>query len=131
LTGVVFGDVERRGRWRLARKSRVIVTFGNADIDLRDAQLEGNEATITAFIAFGNIDFYVPDAVDVDHGGLAIFGARGEHGAHVSLPVNAPLVRVRVYTLFGSSDLWRIPAGAKGSWRDLMNASRNAQLGAG
>jgi hypothetical protein len=132
LTWVLFGDVERKGRWRLASSSRVVVGFGNADIDLRNAQIDDNEVTITAYIAFGNVDFYVPEGIDVDHGGLAIFGARGDHGTDVAPSPDAPLVRVRVYTLFGNSDLWRIPAGAKGTFRELIRSVRKArQLGAG
>jgi Domain of unknown function (DUF1707)/Cell wall-active antibiotics response 4TMS YvqF len=131
-TLVLFGDVERKGRWRLASHSRVVVGFGNADIDLRNAQIDGNEVTITAYIAFGNVDFYVPEGIDVDHGGLAIFGARGDHGAEVTPSPDAPLVRVRVYTLFGNSDLWRIPAGAQGTLRELIKSVRKARkLGAG
>jgi len=132
FTWVAFGDVERKGRWRIAGQSSLVVAFGNADIDLRNAQIEGDEVTITAFIAFGNADFYVPEGVDVDHGGLAIFGARGEHGADVAPPPHAPTVRLRVYTIFGNTDLWRIPAGAQGSYRELIKAARKAAtLGAG
>ena len=122
LTWVAFGDVQRKGRWRLAGHSRVVVTFGNADVDLRHVQIEGDSATITAFVAFGNADFYVPENVEVDHGGLALFGARGDHGRDVSPPPDAPFLRIRVFTMFGNSDLWRIPAGVTGTYRELINA---------
>jgi hypothetical protein len=132
LTGVLFGAVERKGRWRVARRSIVVVGFGDADIDLRDAQIDGNEASITAFIAFGNADFYVPEGVDVDHGGLAIFGNRSDNGRDVAPSPDAPFLRIRVYTMFGNSDLWRIPAGAKGTYRELIRSVRKArELGAG
>jgi hypothetical protein len=132
FTGVAFGDVVRKGRWRLAPRSLIVVSFGNADIDLRDAQIDGNEATITAFIAFGNADFYVPEGVDVDHGGLAIFGNRSDNGRDVAPSPDAPFLRIRVYTMFGNSDLWRIPAGAKGTYRELIRSVRKArELGAG
>lgn len=126
LTWVLFGDVERKGRWRLASNSRVVVGFGNADIDLRNAQIDDNDVTITAYIAFGNADFYVPEGVEVDHGGLAIFGARGDHGTDVTPSPDAPLLRIRVFTLFGNSDLWRIPAGARGTLRELIKGVRRA-----
>jgi Domain of unknown function (DUF1707) len=131
LTWVAFGDVQRQGRWRLAGHSRVVVTFGNADIDLRHAQIEGDSATITAFVAFGNADFYVPEGVEVDHGGLAMFGARGDHGRDVTPPPDAPYLRIRVFTMFGNSDLWRIPAGVTGTFRELIEAVRRvSELGA-
>src|SRR5436309_446338 len=77
LTGVLFGGVERKGRWRVPHRSLVIVGFGDANIDLRHAQIDGDVVTITAFIGFGNADFFVPEAVDVDLGGLTVFGHRG------------------------------------------------------
>jgi len=131
LTWVAFGEVARKGRWRLVDHSRVVVAFGNADIDLRNAQIEGDSATITAYVAFGNVDFYVPEGVEIDHGGLAIFGARGDHGADVTPPPDAPFLRIRVFTMFGNSDLWRIPAGATGTFRELIDAVRRVrQVGA-
>jgi hypothetical protein len=131
LMGVAFGSVERKGRWRLASRCLSIVCFGNADIDLREAQIEGNEASITAFVAFGNMDFYVPEGVEVDHGGFAMFGARGEHGTDVHSPDAAPFLRIRVYTMFGNSDLWRIPAGVRGTYHELIESVRKRELGAG
>ena len=132
LTWVAFGGVERKGRWRLGRRSLLVVGFGNADIDLRNAQIDGNEASITAFVAFGNADFYVPEGVEVDHGGVVLFGDRGDHGADVAPSPDAPFLRIRVYTMFGNSDLWRIPVGAKGTYRELIKSVRKArQLGAG
>jgi Domain of unknown function (DUF1707)/Cell wall-active antibiotics response 4TMS YvqF len=131
-TSVLFGYGERTGRWRLRERLRVVVGFGDADIDLRNAQIDGSEATITAWVAFGNVDFYVPEAVDVDHGGLAIFGARGDYGTDAVPSPDAPLLRIRVYTIFGNSDLWRIPAGVKGTYRELIQSVRQARkLGAG
>jgi hypothetical protein len=132
LTGVLFGGTERKGRWRVPARSLLIVGFGDANIDLRHAQIEGDVVTITAFIAFGNADFFVPEAVDVDVGGLAVFGHRGEHGEDVLPLPHAPLIRIRVFSMFGTSDVWRIPRGTTGSYRELVKSARQARrLGAG
>lgn len=80
FTGVAFGSVERRGRWRVPRVAGLAVLFGDADIDLRTAEIGGGTVTITALILFGNADFYVPRSVDVDLGGFTMFGHRREHG---------------------------------------------------
>jgi Domain of unknown function (DUF1707) len=127
LTGVLFGSTERKGRWRVPARSLLIVGFGDADIDLRHAQIEGDAVTITAFVAFGNADFYVPEAVEVDVGGLAVFGHRGEHGEDVLPLPHAPLIRIRVFSMFGTSDVWRIPRGATGSYRELVKSVRQAR----
>jgi Domain of unknown function (DUF1707) len=124
LTGVAFGSVERRGRWRVPRFGSLGVLFGDADIDLRAAEIHGQVVTINAVIMFGNADFYVPRSVDVDLGGLTIFGHRREHGDEAAPAPEAPLVRIRVYSLFGTSDVWRIPPGMSGTYRELIRAIR-------
>jgi len=124
LTGVVFGSVEQRGRWRVPRVASLAVLFGDADIDLRAAEIHGQVVTINAVILFGNADFYVPRSVDVDLGGLTIFGHRREQGDEAAPAPEAPLVRIRVYSLFGTSDVWRIPPGMSGTYRELIRAIR-------
>jgi hypothetical protein len=124
FTGVAFGSVERRGRWRVPRFSGLAVLFGDADIDLRTAEIHGETVTITALILFGNADFYVPKSVDVDLGGFTVFGHRREHGDDVGATPRAPLLRVRVYSLFGTSDVWRIPPGMSGTYRELIRSIR-------
>jgi hypothetical protein len=132
LTGVLFGSVERKGRWRLARRALVFVGFGDANIDLRQSQIDGDVATITAYVFFGNVDFFVPEGVEVDLGGFTVFGHRGDQGEDVLPARSSPLVRVRVYSLFGTSDVWRIPHNAKGTYGELIKSVRRAQkLGAG
>jgi hypothetical protein len=132
LTGVVFGSIEQRGRWRVPRFAWLGVLFGDADIDLRTAEIHGQTVTINALILFGNSDFYVPRSVDVDLGGFTIFGHRREHGEEGELSPQAPLVRIRVYSLFGTSDVWRVPPGLSGSYRELIRSIRKrGQPGAG
>ena len=122
FTVVVFGDVERTGRWRLCRHL-VWITFGNADIDLRQAEVVG-KASITAFILFGNVDVYVPEEVAVDLTGVTIFGHRRDNGVE-SAHAAAPLVRVRVFALFGTADLWRVPRRlAHAGWREVIKTLR-------
>jgi hypothetical protein len=132
LTGVAFGSVERRGRWRVPRFAGLAVLFGDADIDLRTAEIHGDTVTINALLLFGNVDFYVPRSVDVDLGGFTLFGHRREHGDDADPAPQAPLVRIRVYSLFGTSDVWRIPPGMSGSYRELIKSIRKRrQLGTG
>jgi hypothetical protein len=132
FTGIAFGSVERRGRWRVPRFAWLGVLFGDADIDFRSAEIHCQVVSVTAVILFGNTDFYVPRSVDVDLGGLTIFGHRREHGDETAPAPEAPLVRIRVYALFGTSDVWRVPPGMTGTYRELIRAIRERkQLPAG
>jgi hypothetical protein len=131
LTGVVFGSTERKGRWRLPRFALLGVLFGDADIDMRKAEIGGPVVTITALVLFGNADFYVPMGVDVDLGGLTVFGHRGEHGEEIEPGPDAPLVRIRVFSLFGTSDVWHVAPETRGTYRELIKATRaRKELGA-
>ena len=124
FTGVAFGSVERKGRWRLGRWTLAVVAFGNVDLDLRQAELSAPNATVRAFVLFGNMDVYVPEAVDVDVGGLSVFGARDDTGAEVARP-GAPLLRVRVFVLFGNADIWRVPAElGQAGFREVIRSLR-------
>ena len=35
---------------------------------------------------------------------------------------DAPLIRIRVYSLFGTSDVWRIAPETRGSFRELIRS---------
>jgi hypothetical protein len=125
FTGVVFGGTQRTGRWRLPRRSVGLVVFGDADLDLRQAELPGGAATLTAFLFFGNVDLYVPEGIEVDFGGLTVFGHRREWGRDVP---GAPLLRVRVFALFGTADLWRVPADWVGRpFREVIKSLRRGE----
>ena len=123
FTIAAFGNVERTGRWRMPGSGFVGVAFGDADIDLRRAELDGPVVSLTAFVLFGNVDVYVPEGVDVDLSGIAVFGHRREFGSELPVPSGAPLVRVRIVSLFGTGVVWRVPhAWAARSFRQVTRA---------
>ncbi len=128
FTIAAFGNVQRTGRWRMAGSGFVAVAFADADIDLRQAELDGPVASLTAFVLFGNVDVYVPEGVDVDLSGIAVFGHRREFGSELPVPPGAPLLRVRIVSLFGTGDVWRVPhAWAARSFRQVIKALRKGE----
>jgi class 3 adenylate cyclase len=128
FTGVVFGHTQRTGRLRLPRFSFALVVFGDSDLDLRRAELSGQAASIVAFVLFGNIDLYVPEGVEVDLGGLSVFGHRREWGRDVPPRPGTPLLRVKIFSLFGTSDVWRAPASWAGrTFREVIRGLRRGE----
>jgi class 3 adenylate cyclase len=128
FTGIVFGHTQRTGRLRLPRFSLAFVMFGDTDLDLRRAELSGPIASVTALVLFGNIDVYVPEGVEVDLGGFSVFGHRREWGAEASPHPGSPLLRVKVFSLFGTADVWRVPASWVGrTFREVINAMRRGE----
>jgi uncharacterized protein DUF1707/cell wall-active antibiotic response 4TMS protein YvqF len=125
----IFGGIDRKGRWRVARRHWVVSMFGGSDLDLREASLEGGEATISIVDLFGGTDLYVPEGIDVDFNGFGLFGGADEHGGDLPTHPGAPLLRVRAFSLFGGTDVWRVPSGAKGTRKQLRRAAREAERG--
>ena len=122
----VFGHLVRRGRLRLRRRTVALALFSDIDLDLREAEIEDLETSVTAVIGFGNVDIYVPEGVDADVGGITIFGHRREWGRDVA-PPDAPCVHVRAFSLFGTVDVWRVPHGTRGDYGEIIRRTQNAQ----
>jgi hypothetical protein len=100
-----------RRRTSLGRWSTAISVCSDVDLDLREASVDGLRSTISVFALMGNVDVYVPEGIDVDVSGLAVFGHRRDWGRDVSSP-SAAVMRVRVFGVIGTVDVWRVPSGA-------------------
>ncbi|MFF0343443.1 DUF1707 domain-containing protein [Kribbella sp. NPDC004875] len=96
----IFGGGERKGRWRVKRRTNAVAVFGGHDLDMTDAVFEGREVTIYAFAVFGGIDITVPEGVAVRNEGVGIFGGFAAHGSDDPDP-NAPTVVIKGLALFG------------------------------
>jgi Cell wall-active antibiotics response 4TMS YvqF len=126
LAAAVFGHFVRRGRWRLGRWTWAASLFADLDIDVREAQLDGPSATIVVTAFFGNVDLYVPEGVETDLAGVPVFGHCRTWGRETARS-GAPFVRVRMFGLFGTVDLWRVPPGTQGSFGDVIKLLRRQQ----
>jgi DUF1707 SHOCT-like domain/Cell wall-active antibiotics response LiaF, C-terminal len=117
----LFGSTEREGRLRLRRRALCASLFGNVDLDLRQATLEGDVITIVAVAVFAALDVYVPEGVEVDVHGLTLFGHKNANGPDTPPLPGTPLVRVYALGLFAGMDVWRVPlAWAKRTWGQVI-----------
>ena len=114
FTTALLGHVARRGRLRLRGWTFAASAFGDLDLDLREATIDQRRTAVTVLAAFGNVDVYVPEGVNVDVGGITILGHRRDWGRDVGRP-DAPVVHVRVLGLAGTIDVWRVPHDMRGS----------------
>jgi hypothetical protein len=108
FTAALLGHVTRRGRLRLRRRTVAASAFGDLDFDLREATIDRRQTAVTVLAAFGNVDVYVPEGVNVDVAGITLFGHRRDWGRDADLP-DAPTVHVRVLGFAGTIDVWRVP----------------------
>jgi hypothetical protein len=65
-TRVVFGAVERTGPWAVPSQLYVRVLWGHLLLDLRDAQLGPDGATIELAVTMGHVHVIVPPGLAVD-----------------------------------------------------------------
>jgi len=114
-----LGHVAIRGRLRLRRRTVVASAFADLDLDLREADLDSPHTSVTIALAFGNADVYVPEGVRVSVGGLGVFGHRRDWG-HDTARINAPSIRVRAISVFGTVDVWRVPPDMEGGYGEIF-----------
>jgi len=127
FTVALLGHVTRRGRLRLRRWAVATSAFGDLDFDLREATMERRQTAVTVLAAFGNVDVYVPEGVNVDVGGITLFGHRRDWGRDADRP-DAPTVHVRVLGFAGTIDVWRVPHDMHGSsYSDIFHQLEDRQ----
>jgi hypothetical protein len=120
-TGAAFGHVVRRGRIRLPRRSTAFAGFADLDLDLRDATIEHEDTAVTVIAAFGNVDVYVPDGVNVVVSGMSIFGHCRQWGFDAGR-ADAPTIRVRIAGMFATADVWSVPRDVSGDYGEVFRA---------
>lgn len=100
--GALIGEVTRTGRWRIAENTYVVMGIGDCHIDLRAAELEGDEVTVTISQIIGETTIVVPRHVDVELSGFFLIGAKSLTGSEEEeLTPAAPRVHVRAFGLIG------------------------------
>jgi hypothetical protein len=74
----IFGGGNARFITKNFQGGDIVAIFGGFDIDLRDADIEGNEAVITATSVFGGGEIKVPYNWNVAMQGVGLFGGYSE-----------------------------------------------------
>lgn len=131
----VFGSDRRTGRWVVPETLPVIAIFGEAELDLREALLQGGRIVVYATIIGGTIHLVVPEGVLVETTGTAILTRkridrparpsggywRGGAGqpASAANSVGQPVVEVRSVGIGGTIRVTspRPPRRIGGRWR--------------
>jgi predicted membrane protein len=75
--------------------------IGDCPLDLRTAELDGDDVTITVSQRIGDTTIVVPRHVDVELSGLFLIGSKTVSGSDEELPPAAPRLRVRGFGLVG------------------------------
>jgi hypothetical protein len=100
-----LSSLERRGRWRLARRSRFVALLGSVRLDLRQALMPGPEIEIEIKTVLGSAELLVPPGTDVRVSGGNTLGSCELHLGAEAPPPGAPIVRVVVAGALGSVEV--------------------------
>ncbi len=104
-----LGGTDRTGRWRVGGRLNTVTVMGGCDVDLRNAEFDEPELTITAVTVMGGTNIYVPDSVDLEVRGFSLMGGRSERGSTRRPRPGAPRVVIHSYNLMGGSEIYRLP----------------------
>jgi hypothetical protein len=105
----IFGGISRKGQWHPDPVTKIIVVFGGADLDLRDAVLPpSGEITLDVTAVFGGADIKIPPEMRVIDTGTAIMGGRDITGdVGESDRPGAPVLRITGICVFGGISVSR------------------------
>lgn len=96
----VFGGADRRGRWRVRRRTKALAVFGGVRFDMTDAEFEAKEVEITINAIFGGAEIIVPEGAEVRCQGVGIFGGFDVHNSP-NVDPSAPVIVIKGMALFG------------------------------
>jgi DUF1707 SHOCT-like domain/Cell wall-active antibiotics response LiaF, C-terminal len=91
----VLSSVVRKGRWRLARRSRFTAILGSVDLDLREAIIPGADAEIELRAVLGSVEILVPEGVEVRPSGGGILSSQDVKVPPTTL-AGAPVLRLKI-----------------------------------
>jgi Domain of unknown function (DUF1707) len=99
----VFSGSERKGHWRVPRRSKAVAVFGGIALDLRQAEFSAHDVYLELVVVFGGVEINVPEGVDVHLSGWAAFG-----GKSANVPParpGAPVLHIHCNIAFGGLEV--------------------------
>lgn len=97
----IFGGIERRIKSQAFRGGRATCIFGGAELDLRDAMIDGDEATIEVNCICGGAEIRVPDTWNVHSTSMPILGGYSDT-THISAAPDASGTKRKTLNVTGT-----------------------------
>ena len=104
----VFSGIEKRIMGKNFQGGRMVAIFGGIEIDLWQAEMEGDEAVLFVDAIFGGVEIRVPDTWMVSSHGQGVFGGYTD-STHLRPPTDPNQTRktliIRGMAVFGGVDI--------------------------
>jgi hypothetical protein len=97
----VLSSITRKGRWRLAQRSRFSAVLGSVELDLREAVIPGAEVEIEVRAVLGSVEIVVPEGVEVRPTGGGTLSSQEVRVPPTTL-AGAPVLKIRISGALGS-----------------------------
>ena len=98
----IMGGVDKKGRWTVPRKLRVVAFWGGAQLDFREADFAPGVTELRVTCVMGGCHIIVPPWLAVEIDGIAIMGGFDEmERGHGSPDPDRALLRVRGLCVMG------------------------------
>ena len=105
----IMGGCERKGRWRLAERSTALNVMGGSDLDLSQVELAADSVQLTVISIMGGSEIRVPEGLRVEVSDVAFMGGNDVDIGDDHAAADAPVLRLRLFSLMGGSDVRRGP----------------------
>jgi hypothetical protein len=128
----LLGNVERGGGWVVPARLEVRVTFGNAELDFREARFTAPVTELDAGVFCGNLEILVPPQLAVDCEGSSVLGNVENNGTGAVGDPERPLLRIRGRAVLGNIEVHtRLPGESAQQWarRHRRKLSRLPPMG--
>jgi hypothetical protein len=115
----IMSGADRKGRWRLAPHATALNRMGGSDLDLEDVERSDERTELRVYSIMGGSDIRVPEGMNVE---VSEFAFMGGNDIDVADP-GGPVLRVRLFSLIGGSDVKRGRKQAR-RWRHRLHGWR-------
>jgi hypothetical protein len=97
----VIGNERLTGRWTAPSRLTAVAVLGDVIVDLRDAEVRGEQLSIQATAVVGDVYVLVPPGATVQMSGVAVLGHRKFAVEPAEYTLAVPVVRVSAVAILG------------------------------
>ena len=101
----ILGENKRSGRWRAQGEVEIIAVMGDCKIDLRDAEIIGDEVVLNVRALMSDVKIYVPKGVHVAMEETSVMSSSKDVRAGGIALAESPTVRIRGVSLMSSLEV--------------------------
>jgi hypothetical protein len=103
----IMGGSDRKGHWRVGRRCTVVNLLGGSDLHFNDAELADDVVELRVISLMGGSEIWIPEDVRVEVSEFAFMGGNDVKPSKTPPAPDAPLVRLRLFSVMGGTDIHR------------------------